>query len=65
VLWRSLPLARRRPVGCRIGATQDEESLIPCLVDRLPEPSKRRFGVFGGPPGAAEAPHFLERIDAG
>ena len=63
VLWRS-PLARRGPVGCRIGATQDEESLIPCLVDELPEPSKRRFGVFGAPLGAAEGAYFLERIDS-
>ena len=64
VLWRSTPLARRGPVGCRIGATQDEESLIPCLVDELPEPSKRRFGVVGAAPGAAEAAYFLERIDS-
>ena len=62
VLWRS-PSARRRPVGCHIGDAQDEESLIPCLVDRLPEPSKRRFGVFGPPPGG-EAAYFLERIDS-
>jgi len=62
VLWRS-PSARRGPVGCRIGATQDEESLIPCLVDGLPEPSKRWFGVFGAPPGG-EAAYFLERIDS-
>ena len=64
VLWRSPLPARPGPVDCRIDATQDEESLIPCLVDGLPEPSKRRFPVFGAPPGAAEAPYFLERIDA-
>ena len=67
VLWRSrLPTPPPRPVGCRIGDAQDEESLIPCLVDRLPEPSKRLFGVSGGAGSArsAEAPYFLERIDA-
>lgn len=64
VLWRSPPPARPGPVDCRIGATQDEESLIPCLVDHLSEPSKRPFPVFGAPPGAAEVPYFLERIDS-
>ena len=67
VLWRSPPAVRWRPVGCRIGGVQDEESLIPCLVDGLPEPSKRLFGVAGAPglgPVDAEAPYFLERIDA-
>ena len=64
VLWRSPPPARPGPVDCLIGDRQDEESLIPCLVDELPEPSKRLFGVFGAPPGAAEAPYFLDRIDA-
>ena len=63
-LWRSPPSARPKPVGCRVGDAQDEESLIPCLVDELPEPSKRRFGVIGAPPGAAEAPYFLERVDS-
>ena len=64
VLWRSPPPARPGPVDCLIGDRQDEESLVPCLVDELPEPSKRLFGVFGAPPGAAEAPYFLDRIDA-
>ena len=63
-LWRSPPPATRpRPVGCRIGTAQDEGSLIPCLVDGLPEPSKRLFGVVGAA-GGAEAPYFLERIDS-
>ena len=63
VLWRSPP-ARPRRVVCRIGDVQDEESLIPCLVDRLPEPSKHPFPVFGAPPGAPEAAYFLDRIDS-
>ena len=63
VLWRSPP-ARSQPVDCRIGDAQDEESLIPCLVDELPEPSKRGFGVVGAPPGTAEEPYYLERIDS-
>ena len=64
VLWRSPPPTQPWPVGCRIGDAQDEESLIPCLVDRLPEPSKRRFSLFGAPPSGTEAAYFLERIDA-
>ena len=68
VLWRSPPPAvLPRPIGCRIGGPQDEESLIPCLVDGLPQPSKRVFGVSGAPgrtPGGIEAPYFLERIDS-
>ena len=68
VLWRSPPPAvLPRPISCRFGGTQDEESLIPCLVDDLPEPSKRPFGVPGAPgrtPGGIEAPYFLERIDS-
>ena len=63
VLWRSPPPARPGPVDCRIGAAQDEESLIPCLADHLPEPSKRLFAVVGGR-GGAEAPYFLDRIDS-
>ncbi len=64
VLWRSPPTARRRrPMGCLVGDMQDEESLIPCLVDSLPEPSKRFFDMPGAA-GGAEAPYFLERIDS-
>ena len=68
VLWRS-PTAAGRPraAGCRIGDTQDEESLVPCLVDGLLEPSRRRSVVPGAPgrtAGGVEAPYFLERIDS-
>ena len=65
-LWRSPPRPSARPLTCRVADAQDGQSLIPCLVDALPEPSKRRFGVTGAPGRAAggEAPYFLERIDA-
>ena len=63
VLWRSRWSSQSQPVGCRVGVAQDEESLIPCLVDGLPEPSKRLFAVVGARAGT-EAPYFLERIDS-
>ena len=66
-LWPPPPRARSLPVSCRIGDVQDEESLIPCLVDGLPEPSKRSFhlpGASGSFAGLADAPYFLERIDS-
>ena len=66
-LWPPPPRARSLPVSCRVGDVQDEESLIPCLVDGLPEPSKRSFhlpGASGSSAGLADAPYFLERIDS-
>ena len=66
-LWQPPPRARSLPVSCRVGDVQDEESLIPCLVDGLPEPSKRSFhlpGASGASPGLADTPYFLERIDS-
>ena len=63
VLW-GLPLpARLPPVGCRVDVVQDEESLIPCLVDGLRDPSRPLFDMVGEPGGAA-ARYFLERIDS-
>ena len=63
VLWRSPPPARSQRAGCHASVAQDEASLIPCLVDELPEPAKRAFGVVGAPDGVA-APYFLDRIDS-
>ena len=65
-LWRSRPRSRGL-VRCRGREAQDEESLIPCLVDGLREPWKRPFGVAGAPPrgpGGVEAPYFIERVDS-
>ena len=65
-LWR-LPTGREQPVGCRVRDPQDEESLIPCIVDRLPERSKRLVALaHPSNPSAAivEVPYFLERIDS-
>ena len=66
-LWQPPPSARSLPVSCRVREVQDEESLIPCLVDGLPEPSKRSFhlpGTSGSSAGLADVPYFLERIDS-
>ena len=53
-LWHSPSAERRRPIWCR-GDAQDEESLIPCLVDRLPESSKPLFRVTGTHPALEAA----------
>ena len=66
-LWRPPPVTERRRPLCRVRDAQDEQSLIPCLVDRLPERRKRPFAFAGrtGPPdGGIEVPYFLERIDS-
>ena len=66
-LW-SPPTGRRQPVGCRIRDPQDKESLVPCIVDDLPQPGKRLVSLARprSPPaaGVAEVPYFLERIDS-
>ena len=67
VLWRPPPTSGRKPIPCRIRDPHDEKSLIPCIVDRLPEPSKRLVTVARplNPSAAiAEVPYFLERIDS-
>ena len=53
-LWHSPPVAQPRPIWCR-GDVQDKESLIPCLVDRLPESSKPLFRVTGTRPAFGAA----------
>ena len=66
-LWRSPPIAQQQPIGCRIREAQDEESLIPCIVDRVPEPSKRLFhlgATLSSSTGTAGVPYFLDRIDS-
>ena len=66
-LWRPPSTDGRRPVRCRIRDPQDERSLIPCIVDALPEPSKRLVGLEQASDpaaGMAEVPYFLERIDS-
>ena len=66
-LWRPPPRAPTTSVRCRVGEVRDEESLIPCLVDGLPEPSKRLFHLPGGSSssaGLAGVPYFLDRIDS-
>ncbi len=65
-LWRP-PTGREQAVGCRIRDPQDEKSLIPCIVDRLPERSKQLVSLAhpSNPSAAiAEVPYFLERIDS-
>ena len=65
-LWSS-PTGRRQPVGCRIRDPQDEESLVPCIVDDLPQPGKRLVGFAHEPvpsAGVADVRYLLERIDS-
>ncbi len=68
VLWRSPSGPRSRPVEeCHLTEEQDDESLIPCLVDALPgslpDPLRRRFSV-GGLADGFEVSYFLDRIDS-
>ena len=66
-LWRPATAAESQPVRCRVRDPQDEESRIPCLVDDLPEPSKRPVTLAhpaNPSAGMAEVPYFLERIDS-
>ena len=66
-LWRPPPDGGRQPVRCRIRDPQDERSRIPCIVDDLPEHSKRlvELGQTSNlSAGIAEVPYVLERIDS-
>ena len=66
-LWRTRPIARPRPVGCRGRDPQDRESLIPCIVNDLPESRNRLVSLpatSNQPSRVTEAPYYLERIDS-
>jgi len=64
--WRP-PTGGQHPVRCRVRDPRDEESRIPCIVDDLPERSKRLVTLAHTPrpsAGSAEVPYVLERIDS-
>ena len=66
-LWYPPPADGQQPVECRIRAPHDKTSRIPCVVDRLHEPSKQPVSLADASnltAGIAEVPYFLERIDS-
>ncbi len=62
VLWRPT-IAQFDPRECRGHFPQDEESLIPCIIDGLLE-DVTLVNPGNSPANVAEIPYFLERIDS-